>query len=300
MKPARLLLGQALFVTFLWSISKIIIKFGLVMVSPYALLAGVQVVAFLALLIYYWIKKPKFDWQGSRQQITVLILIGVAGFIIAPLFAVVGLKYATGMVVGLFSGLNVILVALFSGLILHEKPTAVQVIGLAIAFTGASVFLAGEKWNLVWFGMLLILLSELAYALNTVLTRLIAKMPGDQTMLIALFGSAIGAIFLLPVGMLSGDMVAVWQGPTLIAVLTMGLIFAFAGLMWNAALAKLKSIEASILQNTMLFQIVILAFIFLNEAIKLQHILGGIMVLVGAYLIESKLIHNLKNRNVST
>ncbi|MBU1083242.1 DMT family transporter [Patescibacteria group bacterium] len=295
MKGGRFFLWQALLATFLWSISKIVIKFGLLLVSPYALTFAIQLMALVALLIYYFIRKPKLNWNKDSQWITVLVLIGVTGFVIAPLLAVVGLKYVTGTVAGLFAGLNSTLVMILAWLILREKPTILQVVGLAIAFAGASMFLSHELFGGALFGMLLILLAEISYALNTVLTRMLSKQPGDQAFTLALFGVTIGVLLLFPVGLLSGDLPKVFVMPNLSIVMLVGAIFAFGGLIWNVALDQLKAIEAAVLQNTMLVQIAILSMLFLREKIEFQHILGGATVLVGAYLVESKLIESKKH-----
>lgn len=292
MKGGRFFLWQALLTTFLWSISKIIIKFGLVLISPYALAFAIQLMALLALLIYYFIKKPKLIWHNDAKWITVLILIGITGFVAAPLFATVGLKYVTGTVASLFAGLNSTLVMVLAWLILREKPAVLQILGLAIAFAGASMFLSSQLFGGALFGIILILLAELSYALNTVLTRMLSKSPGDEAFTLALYGGAIGAILLFPVGLLSGDLSNAFTLPNLGIVVLVGAIFAFAGLMWNVALDKLKAIECAVMQNTMLVQIVILSMIFLHEKIGVQHILGGIVVLVGAYLVESKLLES--------
>jgi drug/metabolite transporter (DMT)-like permease len=292
MKGGRFFLWQALLTTFLWSISKIVIKFGLVLVSPYALAFAIQLMALLALLIYYFIKKPKLIWRNDSKWITGVILIGIVGFVAAPLFATIGLKFVTGTVASLFAGLNSTLVMILAWLILREKPAVLQILGLAIAFAGASMFLSSQFFGGALFGIILILLAEISYALNTVLTRMLSKKPGDEAFSLALYGGIIGTIVLLPVGLLSGDLPRAFTGANLGIVMLVGAIFAFAGLMWNIALDKLKAMECAVLQNTMLIQIAILSMIFLHEQIGIQHILGGIIVLVGAYLVESKLLQS--------
>jgi len=65
-------------------------------------------------------------------------------------------------------------------------------------------------------------------------------------------------------------------------------------MLWSAVLDQLQAIEAAILQNTMLIQVALLSIIILKEHITLNNILGGAVVLLGAYLVERK---HLKQSN---
>lgn len=280
-------LGQALFVTFLWSASKIIMKLGLGLVSPLVLAAGIQTVAFIGVLLYYWIRRSKVNLKLNRQQIQALVVSGIGGFVAAPLFSVIGLKYVSGTTAGLLAGLNVILVMLLGSMVLRERPQYRQIAGTLLAVIGVYIFLSGGVWGGTAFGVLMLLLAELGYALDTVLSRFVMRQPGDEAMATTLIESGIGAVVLLPIGLLSGgNWGALGQWQVLLSVVVVGLIFGFAGMMWNSLLDKLQAVEAAILQNTMLIQIAILAIIFLGERPTLHNILGGIGVLIGAYLVD--------------
>lgn len=284
----RLFLYQALFVTFLWSASKIIIKLGLGMISPLTLIASIQTVAFLALLIYYIIKRPKLEWSVLKTKFVPLILIGLVGFTIAPLLAVIGIKYVTVTTAGLFAGLSAVLVMILSFLILKEKLRNMQIIGIFLAILGVYIFLSGGLLGGSLFGIIIIFLAEVFFALSTVLTRLIMRGPGDETMITNLFSAGIGTAILLPMGIMNEGLAGVFQWQTLLIVAVVGIIFAFAGMLWSAALDKLQAIEVAILQNTMIIQIALLSIIVLKEHITLSNILGGTVVLVGAYLVARK------------
>ena len=56
--------------------------------------------------------------------------------------------------------------------------------------------------------------------------------------------------------------------------------------LWNHALKTLKAVEQSILQNTMLLQITILAVFFLQETINAQKILGMAIVFIGVLIVQ--------------
>lgn len=83
---------------------------------------------------------------------------------------------------------------------------------------------------------------------------------------------------LLESTILSGNIVLVslngWITILWLSVVNTALAFA----LWNHALKTLRVYEQSILQNSMLIQITILAFIFLNEDLFFQKILGMVIV----------------------
>ncbi|MBN2585153.1 DMT family transporter [Patescibacteria group bacterium] len=288
MKSTRSIwLVQALFVTFLWSASKIIIKLGLGLVSPMVLIASIQVVSFLSVLTYYLIHRQKVKWNFKTYEIRALVLVGLMGYVAAPLFAVMGLKYVTGATAGLFAGMSSVLVMVLGAIILKERPRVQQLFGVLVAGISVYIFLGGEVTGGSMFGMLMLLASEASYALNTVMTRFVMRRPGDETISTSLITNGIGLAVLLPIGLLSGGDIAVlgqWQIG--LSVLVTGIIFGFAGMMWSSCLDKLQALEAAIFQNTMLFQIAILAVVFLGEQLTLHNILGGFGVLIGAYLVD--------------
>lgn len=288
MNPARTFwLSQALLVTFLWSASKIIMKLGLGLVSPLVMAAGIQTVAFIGLAVYYWWRHSKIDLRLSRQQIQALVVSGIGGFVVAPLFSVIGLKYVSGTTAGLLAGLNVILVMVLGNIILRERPQYRQIMGALLAVVGVYVFLSDGAVGGTAFGILMLLLAELGYALDTVLSRFVMRQPGDAAMATTLIESGIGVVVLLPIGLLSGgNWGALGQWQVLLSIVVVGLIFGFAGMMWNSILDKLQAMEAAILQNTMLIQIAVLSVIFLGERPTLHNVLGGIGVLIGAYLVD--------------
>ncbi|OGB74671.1 hypothetical protein A2810_01710 [candidate division Kazan bacterium RIFCSPHIGHO2_01_FULL_49_10] len=297
MNAARTLwLAQALFVTFLWSASKIIMKLGLGIVSPLVLIGAIQTVSFLAVLAYYFVRRQKIKWNFNQSEIQALVLAGLIGYAAAPLFAIVGLKYVTGTTAGLFTGLSSILVMALGAIILKERPRSQQLFGVLAAGVGIYIFLGGGGAGGSLFGMLMLLISELSYALNTVMTRLVVRRPGDETLSTSLITNGIGAAILLPLGLLSGGSVAMlgqWQIG--LSVLVVGMIFGFAGMLWNACLDKLQALEAAIFQNTMLIQVAILSVIFLGEQLTMHNVLGGIGVLIGAYLVD----HQVKSFNIN-
>ena len=64
---------------------------------------------------------------------------------------------------------------------------------------------------------------------------------------------------------------------------------AFAFTLWNHTLGRLTATESSVINNTMLIQIAVLAWVFLDEALSGRQILGVLVAAVGALLVQVRL-----------
>lgn len=282
----------ALTATVLWSLSKIILKLGLEIVPPMLLAGMAETIAFGTLLIYSFWHPIKLTRKFTNSEINSLVWLGVLGFVLAPLLAIIGLTSVTGATAGLFASLSPLLVMLFGWVVLREKLTPLQLLGMLVAFGGAYVFLSQNQFSGTNFGILLIIISEICYALNVVLTRLIMRRPGDDALLVALGGSFLGMIILLPLGLSQDGLSSLANGSAWLIIISVGLIFAIGGLLWNQALNTLQAFEAAVLQNTMLVQIGLLSALILGEKFGWGQVLGGMVVLMGAYLVNRELLNN--------
>jgi drug/metabolite transporter (DMT)-like permease len=63
---------------------------------------------------------------------------------------------------------------------------------------------------------------------------------------------------------------------------------ALAFFMWNRALGKLEAFEISVLQNTMLIQIAVLAWVFLGERFTVAKVPAMALVFLGALIVQLK------------
>ena len=282
---------QALFVVFLWSAAKIIIKMGVQEIPPFIFAALVQTVAVIGLLIYYKFHKRTYRLKFNRQDIQLMILLGLVTYAGATLFSTIGLQYVTGSTAGMIAALNPLLAVGLAAVILRERLKGWQYFGLMAMLVGAYIFLAqGEVAGAV-IGIALLLLAEAGFAFSNVVTRLISRHPGDESLTITLIGNLVGFAVLVPVGLAVDGFSRVILTPHLIAIIVaVGLIFGFGGLLWAGVLGKLKVVEATVLSNTMIVQMAILSVLFLGEVLTFNNITGGLLVLIGALVTDQGLI----------
>jgi len=96
----------------------------------------------------------------------------------------------------------------------------------------------------------------------------------------------IGATLLLGAGMLTQGFgrldLTQWLIIAWLAVVNTALAFT----QWNLSLQTLTAVESSILNSTMLPQIAILAWLFLDEPLTGRQILGIVLVAVGTLMVQ--------------
>ena len=61
---------------------------------------------------------------------------------------------------------------------------------------------------------------------------------------------------------------------------------ALAFTLWNDTLRVLSAMESSIINNTMLFQIALLAWLFLGEPLTWHVVLGMVLAALGTLLVQ--------------
>ena len=61
---------------------------------------------------------------------------------------------------------------------------------------------------------------------------------------------------------------------------------ALAFFIWNQAMARLEAFEISVLQNTMLIQIAVLAWLFLGERFTLAQVPAMALVFIGVLIVQ--------------
>jgi drug/metabolite transporter (DMT)-like permease len=197
------------------------------------------------------------------------------------------LFYLPAATTSLVLSFTTIVVALLGALLLRERPTLVQWVGAAISIAGALLYLypivlpRGEA-----IGLLVAVAGMLANALSSILGRRINRDAELSPLAITVVSMGIGGLLLLGVG------VAV-QGLPRLSLANWGIVLwlavvnsALAYTLWNRALRTLSAMESSVINNTMLFQIAVLAWAFLGESLTLAEVAGILLAAVGTLLVQ--------------
>ena len=288
MSPHLRAVFQALLVTFIWSLSWVLIKIGLADI-PALTFAGLRyVMAFLCLLPLAWRRGDLATLRGlSRPGWRQLILLGLIYYTITQGSQFVTLNYLPAVTFSLLLNFSAVLVALLGITFLSERLTGQQWFGMALFFAGVLVYFypvaipAGQG-----LGYLVAAISVSANALSSVIGRAVNRDSGLPPLAVTTVSMGAGGGVLLLAGLLTQGLPPLgWQSWLLIAWLAV-VHTAFTFNLWNHTLRTLSAAESSIINNTMLIQIALLAWLFLGESLNAQSILGLVIAAGGIFLFQ--------------
>jgi len=280
---------QALFVTFLWSTSFIIIKWGLVEIPPITF-AGLRY--FLALLCFlpFLFFKRKY-WEevknlNSSQWIN-LILLGFVFYTFTQGAQFLGLSLLPSVTVSLILNFTPIIVAIMGIFLLNERPTLLQWIGAILFLIGIlTYFLPVSLLENEMLGLLIMFVGVLANSSSAIIGRNVNRNKDISPFVVTFISMGIGAIILLVVGLSLNEFPIISTTNWLFLIWLAAINTAFAFTLWNLTLRTLTAMESCIINGTMLIQIAILAWVFLDEKITLQEGMGMFIAALGAILVQ--------------
>ncbi|MBP8972896.1 MAG: EamA family transporter [Anaerolineae bacterium] len=279
---------QALFVTLLWSTSWVLIKIGLDDI-PALTFAGLRyVLAFLCLLPFAWQsgqlaalrRLPRAD--GRR-----LAVLGLLYYTVTQGAQFLGLERLPAATTSLLFSFTTGVVALLGIPMLSERPTRGQWGGIAVYLLGALVYfypVTLPREQVV--GLLIMLGGVLSNALSAVLGRDVNRTATLPALAVTVASMGVGSVVLLGAGIVTQGLPALSASGWLIIAWLALVNTAFAFTLWNHTQRTLPAVETSIINNTMLIQIAVLAWVFLGEALNAREIGGLALAAAGTLLVQ--------------
>ncbi len=278
----------ALFVTFLWSTSWVLIKFGLEEM-PALTFAGLRYfLAFLLLLALLW-RSPR-AWPArplARRDWLALMGLGLLYYTITQGSQFLGLVYLPAITFSLLLNGTAVLVAVLGIPLLGEWPAWWQWGGMLIFLGGTLAFF--YPWHipeaqLIGYGIAAVHL--LATSLSSIWGRGINRGQRLHPLLVTTVSMGVGSVLLLGAGLAVDPWPrlgwAQWGIVLWLAVVNTAVAFT----LWNYTLRTLSAMESSLINNTMLIQISVLAWLFLGERLTLGQVGALILAALGALLVQ--------------
>jgi len=283
--PSKAIL-QALLVTGLWSSSWVLIKFGLDTL-PALTFAGLRyTLAFLLLLPLLLAPRRRAELRSlARRDWERLALLGLVYYTLTQGAQFVGLNYLPATTLSLMLTLSGISIALAGKLFLGEGLSSLQWGGVVVSIAGALVYF-GNIAGLSALGLLLGVAALVANTGGAVLGRAINRTAAISPLLITVVSMGFGAPLLLAAGVASEPFPALDLEAVLLILWLAAVNTALAFTLWNLTLRTLSAAQSSMINNTMLIQIAVLAWIFLGESLSWPQIAGLLVAAVGAALVQ--------------
>lgn len=266
----------ALFVTLLWSSSWVLIKWGLADIRPlsFAGLRYALAALLLAPILLLPANRRALAGLGPRRW-TMLAAFGLLQYAVLQGAQFVALSLAPATMLSLLFAFTPLLVMGLGAVLLGERFGGREALGVGVFVLGAGCYFAGTTGaDLPAAGLLVGAFAVLCNAGQTLLGRKVNRDLGLPPSLITAISMAAGGAALLGVGVgLEG-----WPGMTPRSWLIVGWLAAantaLAFWLWNRAQAVISALEASLINNTMMIQIAVLAVGVLGERLTPGQIAG--------------------------
>lgn len=279
----------AVLVTVLWSSSWVLIRFGLDDESlPPITFAGLRYSLAATVLLTIALRRA-----GSRAQLRnlgtsgwrSLAVLGLVFYAVTQGAQFVAIDNQPAATTSLMLAPTPFLVAVLSQFSIGESVHRRQFGGAAIMIIGAVLFFSGNLGATV-VGMTAATIGLAANVASALLGRAVNREQHLAPLTVTAASMAVGAAVLLVAGLVTEGLPQL--GATAIAVIVWLAVVntAWAFTMWNASMRRLAAVESAAINNTMLVQIAVLAWLFLGEPPGLVGGLGIVIVSVGALLAQ--------------
>ncbi|NDL59725.1 DMT family transporter [Phytoactinopolyspora mesophila] len=279
---------QGLLVTFLWSTSWVLIKTGLEEI-PALTFAGLRyVLAFLCLLPFV-LRARHLDQirvLGRRDWVR-LVALGLVMYTATQGAQFLALDRLPATTTSLLLSFTPVVVALLGIAFLAETPRAMQWVGVAMYLVGAALFLYPVDFpaqQLVGIGIAVV--GLIANAAAAVLGRSANRGGALSPLVVTVVSMGIGSVVLLVSGVATQGLPTLSASSWAIVGWLAVVNTAFAFTLWNLTLRTLSATESSIVNQTMLIQIAILAWIFLDESLGVRQIAGLAVAALGMLIVQ--------------
>ncbi len=277
---------QALLVTFLWSTSWVLIKRTLTELPP-LIFAGLRYTLAAVVLLPGLFRRRAEVRALTRADWLRLVALGLVLYTLTQGGQFVTLRHLEAVTFSLVLNFTSVLVALAGILTLHELPGRLQWLGIALFGTGAlSYFWGGAAMTGRGLGLVLACLTMGANAGASLLGRWVNRGQRLTPLVVTGTSMGVGAVVMLVLGLVIEGWPSIslrsWAVILWLAVVNSALAFT----LWNRSLAVLSAVESSVINNTMLIQIAVLAWAFLGERPTPVQVGGLVLATVGVVMVQ--------------
>ena len=279
---------EALFVTFLWSTSWVLIKFGLDEI-PALTFAGLRYTLAFLVLAPIVVARPEHRravLSLSGRRWADLIVLGLLFYTLTQGAMFMALAHLPAMPTSLILSLSPVAVALLGIPLLGEHPTRLQWGGMVLFLLGLAAYFYPFSVPMKALGLAAALVGLLANVVSSVMGRAVNRRRDLHPLVVTVVSMGVGAVVLLAIGIVVQGLPRLdgqsWGIVVYLAVVNTALAFT----LWNHTLQRLTAMESSVINNTMLLQIVVLAWMFLDEPLGWRAVVGIGLAAVGALAVQ--------------
>jgi len=282
----------ALLVTFLWRSSWVLVRWGLDGESLRPITFAALRYGLAALVLLGWIvfQRPlrRHVAELERSSVVRVVALGVVFYAVTQGAQFVAIDTQPAATTSVVLSWTPLFVALIGGWSISEASSRRQIAGSIMVAGGAWFYFAGDLGATVA-GMVAALVALGANVTSTLLGRDVNRAGNLVPVVVTALSMAVGAALLIAAGLVVEGVPVVslraWWIIAWLAIVNTALAFT----LWNLSLRRLSALESAAINNTMLIQIAILAWIFLDEALGYVEVIGISLVSAGVLLTQTAL-----------
>lgn len=197
------------------------------------------------------------------------------------------LLYLPAVATSLLLSCTTILVGLLGVVLLEESPAAVQWGATVLYLGGVLLYFFPLRFAFrTTIGIVAALVGVLANALSSILGRHLNRSGVIDPLTVTTVSMGVGALVLLAAGIATQGLPRLSLNSWLVVLWLAVVNSAFAFTLWNRTLRTLSAMQSSIINNTMLFQIALLAWIFLDEKLTWRQVVGMAIAAVAVAVVQ--------------
>lgn len=235
-------------------------------------------------VIAYVIEKP--NWKVVVREWKTLTVMAILGITIYTLLLYEALGYTSSTNAALVSALNPAIMAIFAAIILKEKISKLQIVGIGISLIGVFIILTRGNLGQVLHGSynkgdLLMLAAILVWTIYSIISKRLKQVPPITA---TAASAVIATIIMAPFAIYQGiDLRALspvaWTGILYITIFPSVFSFIF----WNIGIKELGANKTAIFLNLIPVFTAIISW-SLGNKITIAQLLGGLLVFIGVYV----------------
>jgi drug/metabolite transporter (DMT)-like permease len=170
---------------------------------------------------------------------------------------------------------------------LREVPSMMEFFFIMVGIAGVLIyFYPLDLIGLSIIGLLIGIISLAANSVSAIIGRAVNRAQGTPAIIVTGISMTIGSVMLLAFGFASETINDIsttsWVSILWLAVVNTALAFT----LWNRAMRELRAIDTTLINSTMMPQIVLLSILFLGEYPDLMNWIGLILLAIGITAVQ--------------
>ena len=252
--------------------------------------AAIRLTIGAALLFLYLQRKndaQEMPVNWTPRLVGSFLFLGFTGYLLSVGGSYQGLRLTTATNAALLNAASPIAIALLAAIFLREKMSAKMLLGIVISIVGVGVIVAQGSWQVITAGAynpgdLIIVATLFAWGIYTTYGRHLMQVVSPLAA--TTYAYIAGATYLLIACWLTeweGWQVAETRWDSWLAVAYQSTLGTFAHFWYYQTVEILGPSRAGVFINLVPVMAIGIAYVFLDEALTLPHLVGGLIVLVG-------------------